>query len=78
MAAVNDGCVIAARAAKFWIFIGGNKPAAATAADSAVCAFSPGRKTEKVNNVIFFLIAVKSLGQYYPQPHGTFYALNLF
>lgn len=42
VAAVN-GCVIAAKAARFWIFIGGNKPAAATAADSAVCAFSPGK-----------------------------------
>lgn len=40
-AAWIDGWVIAANAAKFCIFIGGNRPA--TAADSAVCAFSPTR-----------------------------------
>lgn len=38
-AALIDGWVIAAKAAKFWIFIEGNKPA--TAADSAVWAFRP-------------------------------------
>lgn len=33
-ATLIEGCVIAAKAAKFCIFIGGNKPAAATAVAS--------------------------------------------
>lgn len=40
--ACSDGCVIAASAAKFWIFIGGKRPAAAAAADS-FCALRPGK-----------------------------------
>lgn len=40
VAADNAGCAIAANAARFWIFIDGNRPAAAAAAVS-LWAFRP-------------------------------------
>lgn len=42
MTACSDGCVMAASAARFWMFIGGSRPAAATAADS-FWALRPGK-----------------------------------
>lgn len=42
--ACSEGCVIAASAARFCMFIWGSRPAAAAAAaDSALCAFRPGK-----------------------------------
>lgn len=52
VAAVIVGCVIAAKAAKFCIFMGGKRlAAAAAAADSAVCVFSPVSKLREMRGI---------------------------
>lgn len=55
----SDGCVMAAKAAKFWTVIGGKRPAAAAAAvaaaESALPVWAP--KPKRTDNIYYILAA---------------------